>query len=255
MSRRPIDVPTRETVEFLAAHVSHGASLLEVGCGRGEVARLLGDGGYRVVAIDAEPDAVARARELGVDARLAAWPEYSGPGVDAIAFTRSLHHIGPLDAALERVQALLQPRGMLLIEDFAFDTADTSTIDWFVTMLRTEAAAALLQPVDHQFVTQLLTAADPHVAWHRAGGHDIHDIGTMRAAVSRHFTELQVEAVPYLYRYLVPVLGETSAAAEFAASILQAERAAITSGRIAAIGRRIVAQNQPLKNSRITPAS
>ena len=59
MSRRPIDVPTRETVEFLAAHVSHGASLLEVGCGRGEVARLLGDGGYRVVAIDAEPDAVA----------------------------------------------------------------------------------------------------------------------------------------------------------------------------------------------------
>ena len=39
------------------------------------------------------------------------------------------------------------------------------------------------------------------------------------------------------------------------ASILQAERAGIASGHIAAIGRRIVAQNQPLKNSRITPAS
>jgi len=88
-------VPTRETVEFLAAHVRHGARLLEVGCGHGEVARLLGDGGFRVVAIDADPEAVAHARDLGVDARLAAWPEYSGPGVDAIAFTRSLHHIGP----------------------------------------------------------------------------------------------------------------------------------------------------------------
>ena len=45
MSRRPIDVPTRETVEFLAAHLTHGARLLEVGCGGGEVARLLGDSG------------------------------------------------------------------------------------------------------------------------------------------------------------------------------------------------------------------
>ena len=170
-------------------------------------------------------------------------------------FTRSLHHIGPLDAALERAHALLHPRGMLLIEDFAFGTADTATIDWFVTMLRTERAAALLQPVVHQFVTQLLTAADPHVAWHRADSHDIHDIGTMRSAVSRHFTESQVESVPYLYRYLVPVLADTTAAAEWVASTLRAEREAIASGHIVAIGRRIVAQNQPLKNSRITPAS
>jgi hypothetical protein len=51
------------------------------------------------------------------------------------------------------------------------------------------------------------------------------------------------------------VLDETTAAAELVASILQAERAAIAGGYIAAIGRRIVAQNQPLKNSRITPAS
>jgi len=67
--------------------------------------------------------------------------------------------------------------------------------------------------------------------------------------------ELQVEAVPYLYRYLVPVLADTAAAAEWVASVLRAERDAIANGRIAAIGRRIVAQNQPLKNSRITPAS
>jgi len=248
-------VPTRETVEFLASHIARGASLLEIGCGRGEVAELLGNSGYRVLALDADPEAVARARELDVDARLAAWPEYSGPGVDAIVFTRSLHHIGPLDAALERAQALLHPRGMLLIEDFAFGTADSATIDWFVTLLRTERAAALLQPVVHQFVTQLLTTADPHVAWHRADSHDIHDIETMRSAVSRHFTESQLESVPYLYRYLVPVLADTTAAAEWVASTLRAEREAIASGQIVAIGRRIVAQNQPLKNSRITPAS
>ena len=47
MVRKPIDVATRETVEFIRAHSAPGDRVLEVGCGRGEVAHALG---RRIVA-------------------------------------------------------------------------------------------------------------------------------------------------------------------------------------------------------------
>jgi SAM-dependent methyltransferase len=242
MPERPIDVATRETVEFILTHVAQGASLLEIGCGRGEVAHALGLAGYRVTAIDADTDAVASARALGVDAKLATWPDFEGPRVEAIAFTRSLHHIGPLDPALQRVRAQLVPGGLLLVDDFAFGTADAATIDWFLGVLRSDEAARLLQPVPHEFVTHLLGAEDPHEAWRHDHGHEIHEIGTMVAAVSGHFDVERLAGAPYLYRYLVPVVPDTRVAADFVESTLRAEADAIARGRITAIGRRIVAR-------------
>ncbi len=44
------------------------ARLLDAGCGDGTVARWLAGLGYRVTAIDADPDAIAKARAAGVPA-------------------------------------------------------------------------------------------------------------------------------------------------------------------------------------------
>jgi len=42
----------------------------------GEVAACLTQDGYAVIAIDSDRDSVAAARQLGVDARVATWPDF-----------------------------------------------------------------------------------------------------------------------------------------------------------------------------------
>ena len=251
---RPIDVPTRETVDFIRACVEPGASLLEVGCGSGEVAAQLALS-HRVKALDSDAELVEQARGLGVDASVATWPRYSGPLVDAVAFTRSLHHIDRLDAAVQRASSILHPGGWLLVEDFAFASADDATIDWLVELVRGRDAIAVLRPEPGEFVTRLREAEDPRAEWRHGSAHDVHSIDAMTVAIARQFVVRRVEAAPYLYRYFVPALANEPGGVEFLRSALRSERAAIRDGRIVAVGRRVVAQNQPEKNSRMTPAS
>ncbi len=52
--------------------------ILEVGCGRGEVARRLADLGYDVTPIDIDRQAVGAAKRLGLPARRADFLMYRG---------------------------------------------------------------------------------------------------------------------------------------------------------------------------------
>jgi SAM-dependent methyltransferase len=53
-----------------AADVAAGTSVLDLGCGTGELARLAASRGARVVGVDADPDAVKIASEAGGDFRV-----------------------------------------------------------------------------------------------------------------------------------------------------------------------------------------
>src|SRR6266496_5921490 len=108
VANRPTDVPTRETVMFLISRIPVGAEVLEVGCGEGQVACELLKRGYRVTGLDSDPEVVAKAQERGVRALVGSWPNFaSSVSFDAIAFTRSLHHINPLREGLVRARELL----------------------------------------------------------------------------------------------------------------------------------------------------
>lgn len=237
---RPIDVPTRETTDFLASHLRAGATLIEVGCGEGDVGVELARRGLRVTAIDSDPDAVAGARRRGLDARIATWPAFEHAPVDAIAFTRSLHHIHPLDGAVARARELLHPGGVLLVEDFAFNEVDDATVDWFMQVLRSAAVQALIRRRPG-FVARLLEADDARAEWRRHhGDFHLHDAATIRIEIGARFASIDMHCVPYLYRYLVPVLDESKAAAELVDEVRRAEarRAVEWTGLI---GRRFVA--------------
>jgi 2-polyprenyl-3-methyl-5-hydroxy-6-metoxy-1,4-benzoquinol methylase len=71
VANEPIDVPTRETVMFLASHIPPGAQILEIGCGEGFVASELFRRGYRVTGLDSDPALIARAQNRGISAVLA----------------------------------------------------------------------------------------------------------------------------------------------------------------------------------------
>jgi len=242
IANQPIDVPTRETLMFLTARIPVGAEILEIGCGDGHVACQLLRHGYRVTGLDSDPEVIARAQEGGVPAVVGSWPEFGGSvSFDAIAFTRSLHHISPLREAIGRARELLKPMGSLLIEDFAFEEVEEATLDWFAKVLRSKQATVLINPIANQLVTDLLSSTDVMNVWQHHRGHDLHSITTMNEAIAERFVAHETQAVPYLYRYLIPVLAETSKAAAFVKEVFQQETLLGQRGEVVLIGPRIVA--------------
>jgi SAM-dependent methyltransferase len=241
-ANRPTDVPTRETLGFLTSRLPVGAKVLEVGCGEGQVACELLQRGYRVTGLDSDSEAIARAQARGVRAVVASWPKFDSSGsFDAIAFTRSLHHINPLGQAIAHARELLNPNGFLLIEDFALDDVNEATVAWFVKVLRSTQGKALISPVVNQLVTELLSATDVMQTWRRSRAHDLHSFTAMNEAIAAQFVVLETQSAPYFYRYLIPVLPETSAAASFVDEVFQQEAILGNRGEIVLLGRRIVA--------------
>lgn len=127
---RDRSLPVEETLAFVRSTMGPARRVLEVGTGGGALARRLMDEGIEVVGLDAREEAVREARTRGVDARHAEWPAFEEDGYEAILFTRSLHHIRPLEAALDRAEEVLAPGGRIVVEDFAFAKDATSAASW-----------------------------------------------------------------------------------------------------------------------------
>jgi len=62
IANQPSDVPTQETLKFLKSRIPVGATILEIGCGDGQVACELLQRGYRVTGLDSDSEAIARAQ-------------------------------------------------------------------------------------------------------------------------------------------------------------------------------------------------
>jgi SAM-dependent methyltransferase len=241
---QPVDIATRETLKFVASRLPRGATILEVGCGDGQVASQLLKCGYRVTGLDSNSDMIAKARTRGVPTVIGLWPKFdSNVAFDAIAFTRSLHHINPLSEAIVRARDLLTPEGLLLVEDFAPDEVNEATVHWFVKVLRSKKAKALINLVAGQIATELLSAADVMQTWRQNRGHDLHSFTTMSEAIAERFLVRENQSVPYFYRYLIPILPNTRAAASFVDGVFHQEKFLSQGGEIVALGRRIIASN------------
>ena len=115
------------------------ARVLEVGCGAGELARALDAAGYDVVAVDPKaPD--------GPIFRRTTLADLDDPGPFAVAIARySLHHIHELDAAVDRIAALLAPGGKLVLEEFGWDRVDEATAAWIAEQQGGTPDAALAE--------------------------------------------------------------------------------------------------------------
>lgn len=239
--QRPIDVATQATVRFVASNLFPGASVLEVGCGRGDVAVELIGRGHVVRGIESDPEAALQARSKGVHVVGTAWPAYDGGDVDAVVFTRSLHHIHDLSAAITRARDLLRPGGRLIVEDFAFDSIDSRTVAWFRSTVTRRRHAFDVAAAGDSLAAKILSADDPLAAWHRDHDHDLHSIDSMASAIEREFGIIAQTDAPYLYRYLIPALPESRRAAAIVDDVLQQELHSAEAGDIRLIGRRIVA--------------
>jgi SAM-dependent methyltransferase len=91
--------------------------LLDVGCGRGDLAAVFGANGWLACGLDISREAVESARAAGVDAvegslMTVPWPDDS---FDLIVMNHSLEHMSNPMEALRRARALLRPGGVLIV--------------------------------------------------------------------------------------------------------------------------------------------
>ena len=112
------------------------ASVLEVGCGTlgGFVPELL-NGGYQAVGVDPEAPEGPNNQQIEFE-------RYEPPQpVQAVVASLSLHHVADLAKALDRLQVLLAPGGVLVVE-LARERFDEATARWCFARLTSPATGA-----------------------------------------------------------------------------------------------------------------
>jgi SAM-dependent methyltransferase len=169
--------------------------VLEVGCGDGELALALAAVGHDVVAIDPDAPAGAIFRRVTLEEFEASAP------FDAVAASLSLHHVADLEAAVDKVAALLVPEGTFVVNEFAWERLDGRAAGW---------AAERLGDVDAPAV---------EAQWEREH-RDLHTGRAVLAALERRFDRLRFDWVPYIARMLRQPDAEADEARAIAAGTL-----------------------------------
>jgi SAM-dependent methyltransferase len=199
--------------EFVLAQVPPVPSrILEVGCGKGDLARALDAAGHDVVAIDPEAPEGRLFRRVTLE-------DFAEPKLfDAVVASRSLHHLPGLGEAVAKIAALLRPGGTFIVNDFAKERLEGPTAEWYYEQRRALAAAGGKHAP--------ATFEDCLHAEHA----DIHGYADMRRALDGRLGERSFVWVPYLHEELGDDVSE------------ELERALIEAGAIQATGFRYVGE-------------
>jgi SAM-dependent methyltransferase len=194
---------------YVRTHVtSPPARVLEVGCGDGELARMLAADGYDVVAIDPSAPEGAMFRAVPLE-------EFDEPGrFDAIVASLSLHHVASLERAVEKLARLLHGHGVLVLQEWAKERFAGDTARWYHAQRLARAPEDDGVPADF----------DEWSSWSADRLADVHPLGEVLEALGRRFEARALEWVPYLYSHALDDDVEPE------------ERALIASGAIAATG-------------------
>ena len=207
-------VATNFTLHFLENYISSPQRILEIGCGAGDLAYALKEQGHNILGIDTSEKAIINTKAKGVLAKLGRIEDIEDNNFDIILFTRSLHHIHPIESCLEVARLKLKSSGQIILEDFGYDLFDEKTANWHKVTLRD---------------------------WFKDHGHDpqLHKFKELVAAVKSKFRIVEVfENVPYLFRYSIDFEKVTE---ESILELLETEKDLITKNKIKGIGFRIVA--------------
>lgn len=220
------------------------ARVVEVGCGFGALAGALAAQGYQVTGVEPDGEAAAAARARGVPVVQTDVREVpAGPRCDVLLFTRSLHRMDDLAATVAHALALLEPGGLVVVEEFAWERADVATAGLLYDSRALAVAAGVLSLPDGD--EPLDVTADPALRWDRERGRlaptPLHTGGQMVEALVRagvHVTStLDTEMV---WRLFAPPRARWLVDAQRVRSVVevvrQVEVRRIAEGEVTALG-------------------
>jgi SAM-dependent methyltransferase len=245
------DVATQHTLEFLLANFPSGnPSILEVGCGQGDLAAALAAKGHKITAIDSDRNAVKSAKSKGVNARVEDFLEYKANPFDVILFTSSLHHLNPLKDAIDQARFLLKPGGILLIDDFSLEAPNAQTLKWYYGLSTAIKAmsghpAAEQEMAEQEMAEQEMAVPESEIQerWKKEHEHTppLHTGSRILEEVKRRFELLVTERGPYLYRSLIKELENNASGFQAVKAALDWESDLILKQIIRPVGLRIAA--------------
>lgn len=127
---------TEQLLPLAARHLAGADRVLDVGCGEGQIARLVaGTGAATVVGVDASSAQIAEAQRRGGGAAYARATALALPArtaaFDAVVSCLVLEHIADLDGALDEVARVLRSGGrfVLFLNHPLFQTPGSGWID------------------------------------------------------------------------------------------------------------------------------
>ena len=205
--------------EFAREHLpAPPARVLDVGCGQGELTTALAVAGYDVLGIDPLAPSGDHFRRLKLE-------DVEETGLfDAVVAGYSLHHVRDLDMGLDKIVRLLRPGGVLVVDEFAWDRLDETTLDWLYGQRRALAAAGHGEaPASHEELRR---------GW-EAEHLGLHGYTALREGFDERFDERDFAWMPYLHRLVGGVATEVL------------EQALIDAGAIQALGFRYAGVVRP----------
>lgn len=183
------------------------ARVLDVGCGQGGLTTALAVAGYDVLGIDPLAPTGDRFRRLKLE------DVEDVESFDAVVASYSLHHLRDLDAGLDKIAGLLPSGGVLVVDEFAWDRLDETTLDWLYGQRRALAAAGHGDaPASHDELRREWDAE--HLG--------LHGFAALRRGLETRFDEREFAWVPYLHLTLAGVATEVLEQALIEAGAIQA---------------------------------
>ena len=201
--------------------------VLEIGCGRGELALALAQSGHRVVAVDPEAPEGPIFRRMTIE-------ELADPGpFDAVTACLALHHVADPGAVLDKCLRLLTPGGRMIVVEYARERLDDAAARWYLAHLRRDGEPGWLEQY-HQEWLQAQAAGEPasFADWYQRRSREdgVHQGGTILRELQARFAQQSLAWGPYLYADL---------------DVSEADEAAmIARGALRATGFRFVGQLQ-----------
>src|SRR5207244_361956 len=154
---------------------------------------------------------------------------------------RSLHHIHPLDESVGHAVDSLTDDGRIIVEDFAYESADEKTLRWFASAIRSLSAAGLLVQ-DDEFLNKLLSKTETLKTWRQNHQDELHTAAEIVAQFEKLLGDVVREEAPYYFRYLAGAIVATEKRDAILQALAEEEAALAADGAIVALGRRFMAE-------------